>query len=71
MKRPPIVRQSGPYRCVSSGPGGGKIEVFPSWPQYPSPPLVEGSLGPGAMMRLTLAKALEGWLNAPYKKAKP
>lgn len=65
LRRPSIVKESGPYRCVSYA--DGRIEVKPTWPQYP-PYDPEHGGGPGIFGRMGLARELERWLNAPYKE---
>lgn len=57
MKRPRIVKDSGPYR-VESRIDGAYI-ITPTWEEVP-----------GLMTRIALAKALQRWLNAPYEEEK-
>ena len=64
MRRPKIVRESGPYTVKSLA--NGVLEVHPSWPQCSE--WTEDGGGPGLISRLTLAGALEDWLNASYKE---
>ena len=64
MRRPAMVRQSGPYKVDSVA--DGTMIVTPSWPQCPAWRKGEGG-GPGLFSRLGLAADLERWLNAGLK----
>ena len=63
MRRPSLVKHSGPYKCVSYA--DGRIEVTPRWPQY-QVWIPETGGGPGVGSRIALAAELERWLNEPY-----
>ena len=63
MRRPTIVRKSGPYTCESRA--DGTILISPDWPQFPKWTEEEGG-GPGILSRLSLGIALTEWLNSPY-----
>lgn len=63
MRRPSLVRRSGPYRVISLS--DGKLQLTPAWPQFPKWTPEDGG-GPGLLSRLGLADDLERWLNAPY-----
>ena len=63
MRRPGIVKQSGPYQVKSRA--DGSMLVIPMWPQYP-PYNDEDGGGPGLSSRMGLAEYLSRWLNAPY-----
>ena len=67
MKRPRIVKDSGPYRVESLA--NGQLTVSPAWPQFRPWNEDEGG-GPGPMSRMDLAGELQRWLNAPYEEEK-
>ncbi len=64
MRRPNLIRKSGPYRCESRA--DGSILITPDWSQFPKYTEEDGG-GPGVISRLALAVNLEEWLNSIYE----
>ena len=64
MRRPSLIQQSGPFTCESLV--NGHILVKPAWSEYARVWSLEEGGGPGIFTRIELARALQGWLNAPY-----
>lgn len=65
MRRPTIVKKSGPYKVQSCA--DGSLTVVPTWPQFGTYTPENGG-GPGVFSRLWLAGDLARWLNAPFKE---
>ena len=64
MRRPSVVRQSGPFFCQSLA--NGHILIKPAWSQYERVWNLEEGGGPGIFTRMELARELQYWLNATY-----
>ena len=64
MRRPSVVRQSGPFFCQSLA--NGHILIKPAWSQYERVWSLQEGGGPGIFTRMELARTLQHWLNAPY-----
>src|SRR3990167_4522485 len=64
MRRPSVIRYSGPFICDSLV--NGQILVKPAWSQYERVWNLQEGGGPGIFTRMELARTLQNWLNAPY-----
>ena len=76
MRRPKLVRQSGPYIChsISQDGQGVRIVIYPAFPHYNDPgkfDWVESRYedaggGPSIFAALALAEEIGKFLNSPY-----
>jgi len=78
MRRPSLVKRSGPYKCVSISQDGKEVRIviYPAFPDYNTENFKwvdhrykEEGGGPSIFTAMALASDLQEFLNAPYSDA--